>query len=383
LISDYSSSVGIVGGGIAGLIAGCTLQEEGVKTVIFERSKSLNTDGAGITISPNGLRILQKLQIQDRLIQTSFVPNNILFHQKNRNIAKVVSPENFVTSSRYNLLQILQQKYFDLGGEVLYDHKYKSINQEKIKITFTNNEEYEVRHILACDGINSAIREEYFPLSGPAIYSGYQAWRGIGKAQQSDTKFHFSEGKHIVSYPINDNGEVSFTAVLKNDYSAANSWRIKGSKTELLQDFNEFNKEVFSMLGSSDEIFKWGIYIRPVLKSIYIKNITLLGDAAHPMVPFLGQGGCMAMEDGYTFGRLAGANSDNFSKTQLEFERIRLDRKNMIQAASKTQGKIYHLENPIIVFFRNFLLKHTPVIKLRTQKIWAYKIDNEIEKLIN
>ena len=101
------------------------------------------------------------------------------------------------------------------------------------------------------------------------------------------------------------------------------------------------------------------------------------------MVPFLGQGGCMAMEDGYTFGRLAGANPDNFSKTQLEFERIRLDRKNMIQAASKTQGKIYHLENPIIVFFRNFFLKHTPVIKLRTQKIWAYKIDNEIEKLIN
>ena len=382
-MSDYSSSVGIVGGGIAGLIAGCTLQEQGVKTIIFERSKSLNTDGAGITISPNGLRVLQKLQIQDLLIQTSFAPNNILFHQKNRNIAKVVSPENFVTSSRYNLLQILQQKYFDLGGEVLYDHKYKSINQEKIKITFTNNEEYEVRHILACDGINSAIREEYFPLSGPAIYSGYQAWRGIGKAQQSDTKFHFSEGKHIVSYPINDNGEVSFTAVLKNDYSAADSWRIKGSKTELLQDFNEFNKEVFSMLGSSDEIFKWGIYIRPVLKSIYIKNITLLGDAAHPMVPFLGQGGCMAMEDGYTFGRLAGANPDNFSKTQLEFERIRLDRKNMIQAASKTQGKIYHLENPIIVFFRNFFLKHTPVIKLRTQKIWAYKIDNEIEKLIN
>ena len=382
-MSDYSSSVGIVGGGIAGLIAGCTLQEQGVKTVIFERSKSLNTDGAGITISPNGLRVLQKLQIQDRLIQTSFVPNNILFHQKNRNIAKVVSPENFVTSSRYNLLQILQQKYFDLGGEVLYDHKYKSINQEKIKITFTNNEEYEVSHILACDGINSTIREEYFPLSGPAIYSGYQAWRGIGKAQQSDTKFHFSEGKHIVSYPINNNGEVSFTAVLKNDYSAADSWRIKGSKTELLQDFNEFNKEVFSMLDSSDEIFKWGIYIRPVLKSIYIKNITLLGDAAHPMVPFLGQGGCMAMEDGYTFGRLAGTNSDNFSKTQLEFERIRLDRKNMIQAASKTQGKIYHLENPIIVFFRNFFLKHTPVIKLRTQKIWAYKIDNEIEKLIN
>ena len=116
---NYSSSVGIVGGGITGLIAGCTLQEQGIKTVVFERSKSLNTDGAGITISPNGLRVLQKLQIKDRLIQTSFVPNKILLHQKNTNITKITSPNDFITSSRYNLLQILQQKYLDLGGEVL------------------------------------------------------------------------------------------------------------------------------------------------------------------------------------------------------------------------------------------------------------------------
>ena len=380
---DYSSSVGIVGGGITGLIAGCTLQEQGIKTVVFERSKSLNTDGAGISISPNGLRVLKKLQIKDPLIQSSALPNKILFHQKNINIAKIASPDDFVTSSRYNLLKILQQKYLDLGGEVLYDHKYKAINQDEIKITFANNLEYEVSHILACDGINSLIREEFFPMNGPAIYSGYQAWRGIGKAEQTEAEFYFSKGKHIVSYPINNKGEVSFTAVVKNDLNTADSWRIKGSKTELLQDFNEFDKEVFSMLDSSDEIYKWGIYIKPILKSIYIKNITLLGDAAHPMVPFLGQGGCMAIEDGYAFGRLAAANSNNFSRTQADFEKVRLDRKNMIQAASKTQGKIYHLENPLFVFFRNLFLKYTPIVKLRTQKIWAYNIDKDIERLIN
>ena len=128
------------------------------------------------------------------------------------------------------MLQILQQKYLDLGGEVLYDHKYKSINQDEIKITFTNNLEYEVNHILACDGINSSVREEFFPMNGPAIYSGYQAWRGIGKAQQTEAKFYFSKGKHIVSYPINNKGEVSFTAVVKNDLNTSDSWRIKGSK---------------------------------------------------------------------------------------------------------------------------------------------------------
>ena len=381
-MSDYSSSIGIVGGGIAGLIAGCSLQKHGVKTVIFERSKSLNTDGAGITISPNGLRVLEKLKIKDYFKETSFAPNNIIFHQINREISRILSPSEFVTSSRYNLLELIHQKYIELGGELLFDHEYKSLNQDEIKITFKNNQEYKVKHILACDGINSSIREEFFP-SGSAIYSGYHAWRGIGKSKQSDAKFHFGNGKHIVSYPINKKGEVSFTAVVKNSFKTDDSWRIKGSKSELLDDFAEFNKDIFSMLSSSDDVYKWGIYVRPVMNSIYIKNITLLGDAAHPMVPFLGQGGCMALEDGYAFGKIAALNSNDFSMTQEKFEKIRLKRKNMIQTSSKIQGKIYHLENPIMIFFRNLFLKYLPVVPTRMQKIWSYSIDEEIKKLLN
>ena len=306
-----------------------------------------------------------------------------LFHQNNREISKILSPNKFITSSRHNLLQHLYQKYIELGGEFLFGHEYKSLNQQELKVTFTNKQEYEVSHILACDGINSSIRDEFFPFSGSAIYSGYQAWRGIGKAKQSDAKFHFGKGKHIVSYPINNKGEVSFTAVVRNSSNTDGSWRIKGSKKELLDDFAEFDEEVFSMLNSSDEIFKWGIYVRPVLSSIYIKNITLLGDAAHPMVPFLGQGGCMALEDGYAFGKLVGAYSKDFSKTQAKYEKIRLKRKNMVKASSKTQGKIYHLDNPIVIFFRNFFLKYLPVVKLRMQKIWSYDLDREIKKIIN
>ena len=382
-MSDYSSSIGIVGGGIAGLIAGCSLQKQGIETVVFERSKSLNTDGAGITISPNGLRVLKTLKINEDFRETSFTPKKIYFHQLNTKISQLSSPTDFITSSRQNLLKLIYEKYLNLGGKVLFDHEFELLNQNEKKIIFKNNKEYQVSHILACDGINSPIREKLFPLNGEPIYSGYHAWRGIGKARQTEAKFHFSKGKHIVSYPINNKGEVSFTAVIKNNFNTNESWRIKGSKEELLEDFSEFNDDVFSMLNSSDEIFKWGIYVRPSLSSIYIKNITLLGDAAHPMVPFLGQGGCMAIEDGYTFGKLAGLYKKNFSKVQSEYEKIRLERKNMIESASKIQGKIYHLENPIMIFFRNLFLKYTPVVKLRMKKIWTYKIDEEIKKLIN
>ena len=113
------------------------------------------------------------------------------------------------------------------------------------------------------------------------------------------------------------------------------------------------------------------------------KNITLLGDAAHPMVPFLGQGGCMAIEDAYTFGILSGKLGCDFNKVQPLYEKIRLQRNNWIQSASMLQGKLNHIKNPIAVFTRNLLMSYTPLLAKRTEKIWNYNVDEEISKALS
>ena len=379
-MSSYSSHIGIVGGGISGLTAGCTLLEQGHKTVIFERSKELNEHGAGISVSPNAIRILDKLHLKDEFINSSFSPENICFYYKNKKISHIKGDNGFVTSTRQNLLQILYKKYIELGGEILFDHEFKTLKQNEIELIFTNNNKYKVSHILGCDGIKSSIRENFFPNSGEPVYSGYNAWRGTGKAKLMDGKVYLGNGKHIVVYPADSNGKVSFTAVVKNNQSTEDSWRVRGSKQEMLDDFKSFNKEIFSMLDNGEEIYKWGIYIRPPLNSFYIKNLTLLGDAAHPMVPFLGQGACMAMEDAYTFGILAGKLSPDFKTIQNRYEALRLKRTNSIQSQSLLQGKIYHLENPVMVFFRNIFIRYTPSVKYRMSKIWDYDAHNEVRK---
>ena len=170
------------------------------------------------------------------------------------------------------------------------------------------------------------------------------------------------------------------TAVVKNKNSAKDSWRAMGTKAEMLDDFKAFDEDTFSMIDSSEEIYKWGIYIRPPLKSLYIKNITLLGDAAHPMVPFLGQGGCMAIEDGYAFGMLASKYQGDFKTIQKQYESLRLKRTTKMQARSLLQGKIYHLQNPIIIFFRNLFLRFS-IAKFAMARIWNYDINKEIKKL--
>jgi 2-polyprenyl-6-methoxyphenol hydroxylase-like FAD-dependent oxidoreductase len=116
---------------------------------------------------------------------------------------------------------------------------------------------------------------------------------------------------------------------------------------------------------------------------MYVKNITLLGDAAHPMVPFLGQGGCMAIEDAYVFAALAKKMDCDFDKAQNLYQKIRMQRANKIQAASMFQAKLNHLENPIAIFFRNLIIRYTSVVSIRLKGIWDYDVDKEIKKIIN
>jgi len=379
-VKNYSSHIGIIGGGIAGLTVGCALRLQGINTIVFERAEEISEYGAGISISPNALRPLQKLGIRDGFVDRSFVPEKAVMHYRGKEIRSLET--QVVTSSRQKLIETIYQRYIELGGEIFFEHEYKSLDANSCEITFTNNEAYKVSHVLACDGIKSSARQNHFPSSGVPTYSGYSAWRGIGLSGVKDIQFHFGPGTHIVNYPIDHEGRTSFVGVVKTNETAEDSWKTKGSKEAFLEDFRFYDEKILSMVSSSEDIYKWGVYIRPPLNSMYTKNITLLGDAAHPMVPFLGQGGCMAIEDAYTFAGLAKELDCDFKKVQVLYEKIRLQRNNRIQSTSAVQGKLNHIKNPIAAFIRNLILRHTPLLAARTEKIWNYNVDEEISKAL-
>ena len=379
-MKDYSSHVGIVGGGIAGLTAGCALRLQGIKTIVFERSEKTSEYGAGISISPNGSGLLEKLGIKDSLMNESFSPSRVVMSHLNKEIISMET--EVITASRQNLIKVIHQRYLELGGEILFNHECSSLDQEACEITFSNDKTYKVMHALACDGIKSTIRKKHFPTTGAPIYSGYSAWRGIGISNLKNIQFILGPRSHIVSYPINAQGSTSFVGVVKTKVLNEDSWKSKGTKKELLEDFQPYDKETSAMLDSTEEIYKWGIYTRPPVKTMHSKNLTLMGDAAHPMVPFLGQGGCMAIEDAYTFGVLTGKLKGTFSEVQVAYEKLRLERNNKIQSASVLQGQLNHVQNPIIAKVRNLVMKHTPILSIRTKKIWDYDADAAIEKFL-
>ena len=377
-MSDYRNHIGIIGGGIAGLTLGCALLEQGIPAIIFEKMPEETSHGAAISLSSNALRLLDRLEIYNDLKNQSFVHSAASIQGPQMEISSFPTPE-VLTTRRQTLMSLLYSRYINLGGEIFHHHDFASFDVAKCEVTFTNENKYTLKHLAACDGIRSSIRDTFFAANQDPKYSGYSAWRGIGKSNLQKIHFALGPDSHIVSYPINKEGDVSFVAVKKEDYQFKESWREEGSVKDLQDDFSIYDSKIFPALEDSMPLYKWGIYIRPPLKSMIAKNITLLGDAAHPIVPFLGQGACMAIEDSYSFAMACKENIANLSIAQQAYDFVRSQRTKKIQRLSMMQGKIYHMKNPLLVAARNAVMKYTNIPGNDLKKIHDYDAHDEMQ----
>ena len=374
---NYTHHIGIIGAGISGLTLACALKKFGIETIIFEKSKNISQYGAGISISRNGLAILNRLDIIELFKENSYQPKLVSWNYKNREFHNDTT--DVFTASRKILIQTLYEKYNSLGGEVLFDHEVSDIKDSGKVINFINKKSYNIKHIAVCDGIKSSIRDNYFLETSDIRYSGFNAWRGIGKSQNRNVEFHFGKNSHLVRYPINNNLDQSFVGVIKDKKWNKESWKHEGSIKDFLSDFKSNDNDIESTLLENQKIFKWGIFIRPPIKKIFKDSVTLFGDAAHPMVPFMGQGACMAIEDAYTFALLLKRLNMNFETTQKIYNKIRVVRNDKIQKMSMQQAKLNHIKNHFIASVRNFIMKKTNVVSNRTNIIWAYDAHDHIE----
>ena len=377
-MSNYRNHIGIIGGGIAGLTLGCALLEQGIPAIIFEKMPEETSHGAAISLSSNALRLLDRLEIYNDLKNQSFVHSAASIQGPQMEISSFPTPE-VLTTRRQTLMSLLYSRYINLGGEIFHHHDFASFDVAKCEVTFTNENKYTLKHLAACDGIRSSIRDTFFAANQDPKYSGYSAWRGIGKSNLQKIHFALGPDSHIVSYPINKEGDVSFVAVKKEDYQFKESWKEEGSVKDLQDDFSIYDSKIFPALEDSMPLYKWGIYIRPPLKSMIAKNITLLGDAAHPMVPFLGQGACMAIEDSYSFAMACKENIANLSIAQQAYDFVRSQRTKKIQRLSMMQGKIYHMKNPLLVAARNAVMKYTNIPGNDLKKIHDYDAHDEMQ----
>ena len=369
-MNEYHDHIAIIGAGISGLALACILKKAKIPVVVFEKSKQVSDYGAGISLSPNGMRVLKELDIFNEVVSVSANPNQASFFSGNKKINSF--DVDVITTSRQVLYKSLYEKYKFLNGKILFDHDLSDLDCTNLKASFTNNKEYKIAHIAACDGIKSLCRQTNEIESEP-IYSGYSVWRAVVKKNQKEIKTFLGPNHHIVTYPIS-NSKISFVAAIKTSKQYKESWRTVGTFNELKEDLGISNSNFYSFINEDTSLFKWGVYIRPLIKNLKYNNLTLLGDAAHPIVPFIGQGGCLALEDAYIFGNLLIKHNSDFDKAQNVYESVRKKRIKTVMNLSLRQGYLNHISNPVIVFLRNLVMRYMPSLAMRSIKfkVWNY-----------
>ena len=380
--------INIIGAGVSGLFLGYCLKKNGFNPIIYEKDKSLSDNGAGVNLSRNATILLKEVGILEKLSEYAYFPNKVNF-RSSHNISVIKSLQlnkdnfDFISIDRKDLISVLASEYTNLGGEIKFNHELEHVGSSKI--FFKDNSSYETDLTLACDGIKSKIRENNFN-EEPPKFTGLIAWRGIidleklpDKKIWTEINIHLGPGGHIVHYPISKGKRINFVAIKQQNTWEEESWILEGKKDQLLTEFNNWNSEIKELFNKSEKVNKWGLFERKATKTLINKNIILMGDAAHPMLPFLAQGSCLAIEDAFTFSDLLKNKAIDLSLRQYEI--LRLARGNKVQSRSKRQGKVNHLSNKIAIFLRNLLLK---IFAERTQRsIHQYNVIQEIRRLPN
>ena len=380
------SNVAVIGAGVSGLTAAYALKKIGIEVDVFERSESIKEFGAGITLSKNATILLEDIGLMDSLSSKGCHPmgSYIRDYKKAKVIKSKRFDKNFITLDRRDLVATLATRLEDIGGSIYFDSEMKSIDPTAGEISISNHEKKSYDLILICDGIKSSLRGSYFDNQQPQ-FTNYVAWRGmttienLPKYEGSDkVNVYYGPGGHCVHYPTGRDNLINFIAIEHNKIWSEESWKTEGSKSEFLNCFKGWNEDLLSMFSSAQELYKWGIFERSLPKTLYRDKCVLLGDAAHPMVPFLGQGGCLAIEDAYCLMSLLMEEKD-INVVLGQYDKLRNRRGSWIQKRSKFQGVFNHVSNPSLVMIRNFITKL--IMNNSVNRLHSYDLIKEISKV--
>ncbi|MFT2110794.1 FAD-dependent monooxygenase [Marinomonas sp. 2405UD68-3] len=367
----------IAGAGIGGLCAALSLVKQGFSVSVFEQADRLGEVGAGLQMSPNAMKVLEALGIAEQIKRVSFSPGNAaLRHYQtgryflnaalgNAALARYQSP--YLHLHRADLHKILFDEAKKLGTEcylnskiVQFDQSVKQ-DQSQVTVTLENGQSYSGDLLIGADGIRSKVLEQlqalpsFQPNAVPPRFTGQVAWRGTVPANKlpknlikPDATVWVGPGRHLVTYYLRGGELVNFVAVEERKEWSEESWNTPGDVHQLKNAFSDWHPEVTQLLEVVDNTFLWGLFDRKPLTKWHDKGVVLLGDACHPMLPFMAQGAAMALEDGFVLAKTLSSfgmeSPQTLENALTHYTNIRLPRTSKIQAMSSSNADLYHMK---------------------------------------
>jgi salicylate hydroxylase len=313
-----SERIIIVGGGIGGLTAALALLKRGLDVEVHEQAPELTEVGAGIQVSSNGTQVLYALGLEDALKRVQAIPSRRLIRHWATGETWNWFDLGAAAQKRYGTPHVMVHRG-DLHGlladavrrlkpsAITLGHRCATveIGDDSATVSFENGDRLDAGYVIGADGIHSRVRAALFGADKPE-FTGAVAWRGLAPMDKLPLHLRQLQGitwlgphGHVLHYPVRRGELMNFVSFVERDDWQLESWMAQGTRDELAQDFRGWHADVHEMISKIDKPFKWALYVRGPMLRWSRGRVTLMGDACHPTLPFLGQGGVMAIEDGY------------------------------------------------------------------------------------
>jgi salicylate hydroxylase len=353
--------IAIVGAGIGGLTLALALRRQGFAPIIYERAAELGEVGAGLTLWPNATRLLYSLGLGPVLDAISEEPIRQTIRHFETGAPIQSFPRRGATRGRYGapLYQIHRRDLHDMlaqaveaaaPGSIRLGHELVAVEAgDAPSIRFADGTTVSADLIVGCDGIRSKVRAELFGDVAPR-FTNIVAWRGlVSMADVPEPLFsdpagiYIGPNCHFAQYSIRQGSILNYLAFAKVDAWTEEGWTIQADKAQVLDRFAAFAPEVLASIAATppERLFKWGLFDREVQEQWSTGAVTLLGDAAHPMLPFLGQGAGMVIEDAIVLTR-ALVESDTIPAALARYEAARRDRTGYAMRKGRAHADYYN-----------------------------------------
>ncbi len=375
----------VVGGGIGGLTLAVALAQRGARVKVLEQAAAITEVGAGLQIGPNGVVVLRALGLEEALVAAGAVRGCAvqLCDHRGREVTRLdltALDGAYYQVHRADLIGVLEAGARAAGANIELGAEVTGIADGPAPVvTLSNGDERRADLVIGADGVHSRLRAVLNGTEAP-FFTGHVAWRAVipnDLGQGPVSRVFMGPGRHVVSYPLRGESMLNLVAVEERRRWVAESWSQRDEPENLRAAFAGFGAPVRDMLARVETCHLWGLFRHEVAATWHGESVALLGDAAHPTLPFMAQGAVMAIEDAWVLAdALARADSVRAGLAAYQLRRVARVRR-VVNTATENAWK-YHMKFPPLRLVAHNVLrlsgKLRPDMMLR-QFDWLYGHD--------